>query len=353
MEKKFKGFSIPNFVQTPPEFFDLLIYDRDINCAEMRLLGFMIRATYGWQRKGYSLEFSLSDLQEYLGFGRTTATRTIKALMDRGYMERIKVEGTDRYKYRLVLSKEDEQQLDVSWDSTFNWKKVFEEPDKKPKLALVGQSQGDTRESHDDTSQSHVETTQSHDETTQSHDETTQSQDGTTQSHDETAQSHGETTQSPNETESGPVTIPGQSHDDTDIGTTVKPPESPQTQAGQGVGDSLKIVNKVEDIDNIDTYNNNKDRIIEEEEEDICASLCKQFFQVEVVNKLRLPQRVIDLIYEQLEWDTYTPAAFEKVCIKFRNGMKLGKININPIEWLKSTAANEEIIYYNEFTNVR
>lgn len=119
----FEGFSTPNYVQVPHEFFDIIMEtdveksakDRGITKGEIKLLAFMIRYTFGWQKSGFSLKFSYSDIQEHLNMQRQQVNDAIKRCLEKEYIERKEIDG--EFFYRLKL-----KDNDVPWELPFDWK---------------------------------------------------------------------------------------------------------------------------------------------------------------------------------------------------------------------------------------
>lgn len=120
----FTGFSTPNYVQVPHEFFDIILEtdveksskDRGISKGEIKLLAFMIRYTFGWQKAGFSLRFTFSDIQKHTNMQRQQVNDAIKKCLENEYIERAEIEG-EMY-YRLKMDDDD-----LSWETSFDWKK--------------------------------------------------------------------------------------------------------------------------------------------------------------------------------------------------------------------------------------
>ena len=118
-ETIFKGFKSPNYTQTPNEFYDDILLSKDITLAEIKILGFMIRYTYGWQRAGNSLQFSFSELQKACNLGREAVNNGLKKLLSKNYIQRKEING--HMKYRLHIK----EISDYPWALEFNWKQVY------------------------------------------------------------------------------------------------------------------------------------------------------------------------------------------------------------------------------------
>lgn len=115
----FKGFESPNYTQTPNDFFDEVLLSKDITLAEIKILGFMIRYTYGWQRAGNSLQFSFTELQKACHLGREAVNNGLKKLLSKNYIQRKEIDG--HMKYRLHIK----EFSDYPWSVEFNWKQVY------------------------------------------------------------------------------------------------------------------------------------------------------------------------------------------------------------------------------------
>jgi DNA-binding Lrp family transcriptional regulator len=76
----------------------------------------MIRYTFGWQRAGFTLQFSFSDLQKNTNLQREAVNHAIKKCLEKGYIERREMNG--EYYYRLKMDSEEE----LEWFYTFDWK---------------------------------------------------------------------------------------------------------------------------------------------------------------------------------------------------------------------------------------
>ncbi|WP_047982110.1 replication protein [Ornithinibacillus contaminans] len=115
----FGGFESPNFTQTPNDFYDEILLTKNITIAEVKILGFMIRYTYGWQRAGNSLQFSFTELQNACHLGREAVNNGLKKLLQKNYIQRKEIDG--HMKYRLHIK----EFSDYPWSIEFNWKNVF------------------------------------------------------------------------------------------------------------------------------------------------------------------------------------------------------------------------------------
>ncbi|MCM3593634.1 replication protein [Brevibacillus borstelensis] len=122
----FKGFSTPNYVQVPHEFFDIIMEDgienkkqkQGITKSEIKLLAFMIRYTFGWQKSGFSLQFTFTDIQEYTNMGRQQVNDAISKCIEKGFIVREEVDGSIYYRINMV---DEEEQLPIT--TTFDWKR--------------------------------------------------------------------------------------------------------------------------------------------------------------------------------------------------------------------------------------
>lgn len=115
---EFKGFTAPNqHTQVPNEFFDIM-YDKETKFGEVKLLGFMIRNTFGWHRAGNSLQFSFTELMKATNMARETTNNSIKSCLKKGYIQRQEIDG--QMYYRLNVA----EYADYPWDLSFDWKKV-------------------------------------------------------------------------------------------------------------------------------------------------------------------------------------------------------------------------------------
>jgi hypothetical protein len=128
----FKGFSAPNqHTQTPNEFFEIM-FDKKTKFGEVKLLGFLIRNTFGWHRAGNSLQFSFSDLQRETGMSRDTTNTSIKSCLEKGYIQKNEIDGKMYYRLNIL----DFQ--DYPWDVSFDWRKVSTKT--SPKIEPVRKS---------------------------------------------------------------------------------------------------------------------------------------------------------------------------------------------------------------------
>lgn len=138
----FTGFESPNYTQTPNDFYDKILLSEDITLAEIKILGFMIRYTYGWQRAGNSLQFSFTELQKACHLGREAVNNGLKKLLRKNYIQRKEIDG--HMKYRLHIK----DFSDYPWSVEFNWKQVFQTNQEQEK-SLTPQGQFGNRTSSD------------------------------------------------------------------------------------------------------------------------------------------------------------------------------------------------------------
>lgn len=316
MEKKFKGFSIPSgFTQTPNEFYDLIMRN-ELSLIEIRLLAFMMRYTFGWRKDGYCLQFSLGDLVKYLGFDKKQASNAIKQCLEKGYIEQNNIRGQNFY--RLVL----DESTQVDWTYEFEWKKVANWSEKDN----TG-SKKDNRGSKKDNGGGENDNTRSEKDNTGSG---IDNQGG----------------KNDNDFVVKTTTVGGEIHPgEVDNFTT---PETPSSQEQQGFSDPLNISSNI-------SIKDSKDKFEEEEDDDISITekMNLNFFIEEFANKVRLPQAFIDKVINEVNWADYTPIVVQRACIKFRKACRMGQIETNPLIWFKTTLDNEEILYVNEFYNVK
>ena len=94
--EKFKGFSRPNTTPTPDELFDVFL--TQLTHAELKVLLYIIRRTYGFQKDSDSISISQISsgivirkgkrrgerLDSGAGIDKRTATRTVKSLEGKG-----------------------------------------------------------------------------------------------------------------------------------------------------------------------------------------------------------------------------------------------------------------------------
>ena len=146
----FKGFESPNYTQTPNDFFDELLLSKDITLAEIKILGFMIRYTYGWQRAGNSLQFSFSELQKACHLGREAVNNGLKKLLKKNYIQRKEIDGL--MKYRLHIK----EFSDYPWSVEFNWKQVYKANEKTAEI-VENEGEFDYRTSNKKESSSEIE----------------------------------------------------------------------------------------------------------------------------------------------------------------------------------------------------
>ncbi|QHW35818.1 helix-turn-helix domain-containing protein (plasmid) [Paenibacillus rhizovicinus] len=316
MHENFKGFSIPSgFTQTPNEFYDLIMRN-ELSLIEIRLLSFMMRFTFGWRKDGYCLQFSLNDLVKYLGFDKKQASNAIKQCTEKGYIEQNNLHGHNFY--RLVM----DETTQVEWTYDFDWKKVvnwgeIDNPSSKK----------DNRGSKKDNPGGQIDNPGGGKDNPGGINDNTGSEKATN--------------------DGVKLTTEGSQNHPDEVGKSTTP-ESPSAQAGQGSDDALnKSINILD-------FKDSRNRSFEEEdEESIYSQMGKDCFIEEVSSKIRLPQAFTDKVLKEIEWDKYTPVAVQRAAVKFRQGFKTGKIDKNPFVWFKSTLDNEEVLYTNEFYNMR
>lgn len=116
---KFEGFSAPSsHTQTPNEFFDEILLSKGITIAEVKIVGFMIRNTFGWNRQGNSLKFTFTEIMKAVCLAREATNNGLKKCLDKGYIQRKEVNG--ELCYRLNIKDYE----DYPWNLMFEWKKV-------------------------------------------------------------------------------------------------------------------------------------------------------------------------------------------------------------------------------------
>jgi hypothetical protein len=134
----FQGFSAPNqHTQTPNEFFDIM-FDKKTKFGEVKLLGFLIRNTFGWHRAGNSLQFSFTELMTATGMAKETTNNSIKSCVEKGYIQRKEIDG--QMFYRLNIA--DFQ--DYPWNMAFDWKKANNIPSKTKSVRKSNQFENRT-----------------------------------------------------------------------------------------------------------------------------------------------------------------------------------------------------------------
>lgn len=323
MAEKFKGFSIPSgFTQTPNEFYDLIMQNK-LSLIEIRLLSFMIRMTFGWRKDGYCLQFSLNDMVKYLGFTKKTARQAIDSCLEKGYIEHNVIHGMNYY--RLVL----DESTAVEWSYEFDWRKAIS--DELLEIHKKKKNNGDPKDNPDD-----PEDTLSDQKEYPSDlkDHPGHVKDDTGDQKDDRSVIFQTTFGSQKDNLSVVEKITG---------------DGEKNQSGQGV---VATLNKSINISTKENINIDSD---EEEDNDYDEStiMCKNFFISEVVDKLKLPQAFYDKVLNEIDWSSITPIVAQRASIKFRKAFMLGQITSNPFVWFKRTLENEEIIYLNEFYNMK
>lgn len=105
----FQGFSTPNYVQVPHEYFDIILEkdmdksanNRGVSKSSIKVLTFMIRYTFGWQKAGFSLKFTFRDIMDQTNMQKQQVNDGIKQCLERDWIERKEVDG--EFYYRLKL----------------------------------------------------------------------------------------------------------------------------------------------------------------------------------------------------------------------------------------------------------
>ena len=105
--ERFKGFSKPNTTPTPDELFDRVM--TELSHAELKVLLYIIRRTYGFKRETDSI--SLKQISEGIitktgkqldsgaAIDRRTAMRAVKHLEQKGLITVARVRTEDGYNY--------------------------------------------------------------------------------------------------------------------------------------------------------------------------------------------------------------------------------------------------------------
>ncbi|AFU16915.1 hypothetical protein MC28_B39 (plasmid) [Bacillus thuringiensis MC28] len=115
----FEGFTAPtSHTQTPNEFYDEILLSKRITIAEVKIIGFMIRHTFGWNRHGNSLKFTYSEIQKATSLGREAVNNALKKCFEKNYIQRKEING--KFAYRLNIK----DFADYPWELTFEWQKV-------------------------------------------------------------------------------------------------------------------------------------------------------------------------------------------------------------------------------------
>jgi hypothetical protein len=116
---QFKGFSSPRYTPTPDELFDELLAPGVLTEAELRVLLYIVRRTFGWKKEADAI--SLRQLSEGIvrrdgtrldygaGVGRAAASRASKSLEAKGIIRAARsapIEGQDTEitVYSLVMA---------------------------------------------------------------------------------------------------------------------------------------------------------------------------------------------------------------------------------------------------------
>ena len=133
----FKGFDVPNgHTQIPNEFIELVLQsgvrndprnpDKPVlSIGEIKIMLFMFRETFGWQRGGSALEFTFSEMMVATFMGKATVNTALKTLIEKEYIQRAEIDG--KYRYRLNLL----DYQDYPWSLSRDWKKSFKIEEKK------------------------------------------------------------------------------------------------------------------------------------------------------------------------------------------------------------------------------
>ncbi|WLR44500.1 hypothetical protein LC087_19225 (plasmid) [Bacillus carboniphilus] len=118
----FKGFQAPNqHTQVPNEFFDEILLTKGITIAEVKILGFMVRYTFGWQRAGNSLSMTFTEIMNATKLGREAVNNGLKKCLEKEYLQRKEINGDLLYRLKI---KDFE---DYPWELSFDWQKVHPE----------------------------------------------------------------------------------------------------------------------------------------------------------------------------------------------------------------------------------
>jgi hypothetical protein len=120
----FKGFQAPTqHTQVPNEFFDEILLVKGITLSEVKILGFMIRYTFGWQRAGNTLPLTFTEIMNATKQAREAVNNGLKKCLEKGYIQRKKI--NDHYLYRLKIADFE----DYPWELSFSWQNVH--PDRE------------------------------------------------------------------------------------------------------------------------------------------------------------------------------------------------------------------------------
>jgi len=98
-----KGFSPPNYTQTPNEFFDHMA--KTLKEGELRVLLVIMRQTFGWRKRWDQI--SLSQLEEKTGMSRTAVSDSLTSLIKKGIVIRHSEGPKGRVKNWYTLSTEE------------------------------------------------------------------------------------------------------------------------------------------------------------------------------------------------------------------------------------------------------
>ncbi|ARF70751.1 hypothetical protein B7C51_25095 (plasmid) [Paenibacillus larvae subsp. pulvifaciens] len=110
-------FSLNNgFTKMPNRFQDMII-NNELNSVQIRFLTFMVKYTIGWNKEGYCLKLTYTNMQKYLGFTRHQFSKVITWGIEQNLIQRKEINGD--YYYRLNGPKSND------WGRIFHWEKVF------------------------------------------------------------------------------------------------------------------------------------------------------------------------------------------------------------------------------------
>jgi hypothetical protein len=134
----FKGFQAPTqHTQVPNEFFDEILLVKGVTLSEVKILGFMIRYTFGWQRAGNTLPLTFTEIMNATKQAREAVNNGLKKCLEKGYIQRKKVD--DHYLYRLKIADYE----DYPWTLSFAWQNVHPEREEVSEVKKVRKSDDD------------------------------------------------------------------------------------------------------------------------------------------------------------------------------------------------------------------
>jgi hypothetical protein len=134
----FKGFQAPTqHTQVPNEFFDEILLVKGVTLSEVKILGFMIRYTFGWQRAGNTLPLTFTEIMNATKQAREAVNNGLKKCLEKGYIQRKKVD--DHYLYRLKIADYE----DYPWTLSFAWQNVHPEREEVSEVKRVRNSDDD------------------------------------------------------------------------------------------------------------------------------------------------------------------------------------------------------------------